>query len=182
MLIYLHPTYFAGFSSEEKTKTMVICTINLVAFPLLAVLLLKGLGFIQSIFLHTQKDRIIPYIACGIFFFWAYIVFKNQDLYPKMLSVFVLGIFFASSAALIANIYTKVSMHSIGMGGWLGLCLLLWYNNSMFMGWPLAIVVLLTGIVCTARLFLHAHSSFQVYLGLAIGLLSQVAAHIFVSL
>src|SRR5215218_2707142 len=39
-------------------------------FPLATVLLGKALGFISTIYLKTQKDRIIPYIASMIFYFW----------------------------------------------------------------------------------------------------------------
>ena len=57
---------------------MLIVALNIVFFPLISVLLLRAVGFIDSLFLRTQKDRIIPYIASGIFFFWAYTVFKQQ--------------------------------------------------------------------------------------------------------
>ena len=124
-LLFIHPLAFIGFSAMQKFQTLIIVCINLTIFPLVSVLLLKALGFIESIYLKTQKDRIIPYIACGIFFFWAFTVFKEQTKYPMILVVFILGIFLASSAALIANIYFKVSMHAIGMGGLLGAMLLL---------------------------------------------------------
>lgn len=68
-LTYLHPTAFIGFSAENKLRTCVIVAVNVTLFPLLSVLLLRALGFIDSIMLKTQKDRIIPYIASGIFFF-----------------------------------------------------------------------------------------------------------------
>ena len=62
-LVYLHPSYFTGFSERTKLQTILISSVNLVFFPLLSVLLLKAVGFIDSIFLHTRKDRIIPYMA-----------------------------------------------------------------------------------------------------------------------
>ena len=124
-LVFIHPSYFSGFSMAAKKQTLLIVFINAVAFPILAVVLLKAVGFIQSIFLKTQKDRIIPYMACGIFFFWAYLVFKNQTNYPLILSSFLLGVFLASSAALLANIYFKISMHATGVGGLLGIFLLI---------------------------------------------------------
>lgn len=67
-LLYIHPSAFSGFSEMEKRQTVLIVLLNLVFFPLVSVLLLKAVGFIDSLFLRTQKDRIIPYIASGIFF------------------------------------------------------------------------------------------------------------------
>ena len=156
--------------------TVVISSVNLVFFPLLSVALLKAVGFIDSIFLRTRKDRIIPYMACGIFFFWAYTVFNKQNIYPPILSSFILGIFLAASAALIANIYFKISMHAIGVGGLIGLCIVIANSQTMLMTWPLALALLIAGIVCTARLIVSDHTQRDIYLGLALGLLAQLIA------
>ncbi len=175
-LVYVHPSYFSGFSDSIKFRTILILVQNAIFYPLFCILLLKGVGFITSIYLRTQQDRIIPYIACGIFFFWVFLVFKQQPIYPRILPAFMLGVFIASSAALIANIYFKISMHAIGLGGWLGLFLVIALSNSMLMTWPLAGVILITGLVCTSRLLVSDHSPKEIYTGLALGVLSQFAA------
>ena len=175
-LVYIHPSYFAGFSARAKLYTILISGYNLIFYPLVSIILLKAVGFIDSVFLRTKRDRIIPYMACGIFFFWAYTVFKKQEIYPAIMPSFILGVFLAASAGLIANIYYKVSMHAIAMGGWLGLFLVIAKSNSMLMTWPIALVALCTGIVCTSRLIVSDHSEKDIYTGLAIGLLSQIIA------
>ena len=178
-LLYVHPSAFAGFSDESKQRTLLIIGLNLVLFPLITVLLLKATGFVNSLYLKTQKDRIIPYIAAGIFFFWTYTVFKEQPAYPSILTVYIFGIFLSSSAALMANIYIKVSMHAIGTGGFLGLFIIIMNINSMLMSWPIALVLLITGIVCSSRLLLKNHQPIEIYIGLFIGIISQfVAAYI----
>ena len=179
-LVYVHPSAFAGFSDAQKKQTVLIVGLNLVFFPLISVLLLRAVGFIESIYLRTQKDRIIPYIASGIFFFWAYTVFKQQTQYPLILTSFILGIFLASSVALIANIYFKISMHAIGMGGWIGIFLLISNTQSMLMTWPISVVLLLTGLVCSGRLLISSHKPADIYAGLFVGLITQIAAAIFI--
>ncbi len=178
-LVFVHPSYFSGFSAAGKLRTILIVAQNAVFYPLFCIALLKGVGFIDSIYLRTQKDRIIPYIACGIFFFWTFLLFKQQTLYPRIMSSFFLGVFLSSSAALIANIYFKISLHAIALGGWLGLFLVVAGSNSMLMTWPLAAVIFICGIICSARLLLGHHSGKDVYGGLFLGLLMQfVAAYI----
>lgn len=178
-LVYVHPAYFSGFSDANKFRTILIVAQNAVFYPLFCIALLKGVGFIDSIYLRTQKDRIIPYIACGIFFFWTFLLFKQQAAYPRIMPSFFLGVFLSSSAALIANIYFKISLHAIALGGWLGLFLVVARTNTMLMTWPLAAVILICGIVCTARLVLGHHTNKDVYGGLFLGLLMQfVAAYI----
>jgi membrane-associated phospholipid phosphatase len=175
-LVYIHPSYFAGFSERGKLQTIIISIINLVAFPLITVLLLRAVGFLDSIFLRTRKDRIIPYMASGIFFFWAYTVFKKQEMYPPIMPIFVLGVFLAASGGLIANIYFKISMHAIGMGGLLGIFYVVAKDNTMLMTWPVSLALIIAGAVCTARLLLNTHTQKDIYAGLALGFLAQIIA------
>ncbi|MEI7472167.1 MAG: hypothetical protein WCJ85_07905 [Chitinophagaceae bacterium] len=175
-IIFVHPHYFSGFSTPDKAQVILIVLLNAVFFPLLSVLLLKGVGFIQSVFLHTQKDRIIPYMACSIFFFWTYHVFREQNQYPIVLTAFFFGILLSASAALMANIYYKISMHAIGMGGLIGIGLVIMKSNTMLMTWPLCIALLIAGLVCTSRLIVSNHTNREIYMGLVFGLLCQLVA------
>lgn len=175
-MVYVHPYLLSGFSNAAKIRTVFIVVQNAVFYPLFCIVLLKGLGFIDSIFLKTQKDRIIPYMACGIFFFWTFLLFKQQQVYPRILASFFLGVFLASSTALIANIYFKISMHTIGLGGCLGLFLVISNSNSMLMTGPLTILLLITGLVSTARLLITNHTPRDIYTGLFVGILAQMTA------
>ena len=178
-IVYIHPSYFSGFSSSSKFRTILILLQNAVFYPLFCVLLLKGVGFIDSVFLRTQKDRIIPYIASGVFFFWTFLVFNKQPEFARIVPSFMLGVFLASSAALIANIYFKISMHAIGLGGMLGIFITIANSYSMLMTWPLSAALLITGLVCTARLLITDHTAKDIYSGLALGILTQfIAAYI----
>jgi len=179
-LLYIHPSAFTGFTSAAKMQTLLIIGLNLVFFPLFTVFLLKALRFIESIYLRTQRDRIIPYIAVGIFYFWGYLIFRQQPAYPSILTSFVLGIFLASSACLIANIYFKISMHATGIGSCLGVFLLIMFRNEMLMTWPLSVLILIGGLVFSARLLLGSHSAKDMYMGLAVGVISQIIAGLIV--
>lgn len=175
-LAFVHTSYFSGYSIQQKTWLLVRVSYTMIFFPLITVLLLKGLGFIQSIFLKTQKDRIIPYIASGIFFFWVYLVFRNQREIPSILTSFTFAVFISSSAALIANIYFKISMHAIGMGGVIGLFLMIMLQDMMLMTVPLSIAFLITGLVCTSRMIVSDHQPKEIYAGLLLGITCQLVA------
>lgn len=177
-LEFVHPTYFSGFSVAGKKKVLLLIALNAVAFPAITVLLLKGLGFIDSLFLRTQRDRIIPYIASGTFFFWTQYVLREQNQVPRILVAFMFGVFISSSAALIANIYYKISMHAIGMGGVAGLFIVIMLQNTMLMTWPLSLAFLLAGLVCTSRMIVSDHRPKEIYSGLMVGMLCQFAGAI----
>jgi hypothetical protein len=178
-LLTLHPFAFSGFSAESRGSVFLIVLLNAVFFPMLTVVLLWALGFAQSIQLKEQKERIIPFIASGIFFFWTYSVFREQQGYPDLIRIFFLGIFLASSLGLILNIYMKVSLHALGMGGWTGFFLLIALQGSMLMTWPLAIVLLISGLVLSVRMYLSAHSPVEIIYGFLGGLITQWMAWFF---
>ena len=180
-LVFLHPSYFAGFTVKEKYWMLASVTLNTVIFPAFAILLMKGLGFIKSIFLRTQQDRIGPYLSSMIFYFWtAWVFFKTDPQLALIMPSFMTGVFLTTVVGLLSNIYFKISMHAMGMGGMLGLFLIIMLYNTMWMMWPLAIALLITGIVCTSRLIVSDHSPKEIYWGLFFGVLCQLAAGVFI--
>jgi len=141
---------------------------------LLVVALLRGLGFSKSVQLKEQKERIIPYIAAITFYFWTYYVFRSQPENPTILVLMCRGMFMASSIALIANNYFKISMHAIACGGMLGLFILTIQDGTLSSGIPMMIGFFITGSVLTARKIISDHTWFDLLTGLAVGLLSQL--------
>ncbi len=180
-LIFLHPSYFTGFTLYEKYRLLMVTALNTVFFPAFAVLLMKGLGFIKSIFLRTQHDRIGPYLSSMIFYFWtAWVFFKTDPQLALVLPSFMTGVFLTTVVGLLSNIYFKISMHAMGVGGLLGLFLIILFSNTMLMTWPLCIALLITGIVCTSRFIVSDHTVKEIYWGLFFGLTCQFAAAIFI--
>lgn len=179
-VIYGTSDYFIGVSEAGKMQTLLIYIINSVFFPLVSVLLCKALGFVQSFYLRTQKERIVLYSIVMIFFFWTFYVFKNKAGVPVVMAQMSLGIFFASVAAFIANIYFKVSMHAVGVGGMVGLFTILLYTTSALVSIPLATAILIAGITCTARLMVSDHTPGDLSWGFILGFISQALAAWFI--
>lgn len=178
-LAFWQPGYFTGISPHDKTMIVIRVGYNTIFYPALTVLLLKGLGFIKSIFLKTQRERIVPYIATNIFYFWMFLVFRNQPDVPVILTSFIFGIFLASSAALIANIYFKISMHALGVGSLCGLMLIIIFSGFTYAVFLMAMLVfLITGVVCTSRLIVSDHKPVDIYSGIFIAILCQLISYI----
>lgn len=174
-LIYVNPI-FPAFTAKDKGVLLVRFMVMYTLFPLATVLLTRGLGFIESIYLRTQKDRIIPYIACGVYYFWMWYVLRNQ-LFPKELVMFTLAIFLASSGGLLANSYIKVSMHAISLGVMVTFMLLMAFLSPASFGFYLGVAFLIAGVVGSARLINNDHYPIEVYVGFAVGILSQLIAY-----
>jgi hypothetical protein len=172
-LIFIHPAVFAGFDDRLKMLRFLHVFIFNALFPAFSVFLLWRLKFISSIHLRTEKERILPYIIAMIFYWWTWNVFKNLSDVPPVLVRFSLGAFLALCGAWMCNIYFKISMHTVAIGGALMFFFLFSFTDDYASGLYLSVVVLVTGLVCTARLVAGAHNLFQIYSGLFIGLLAQ---------
>ena len=172
-LITVQPYLFGSFTPTEKMITVLRFFIMYSFFPLVTVLLAKALGFLDSIFLKTQKERVIPYIACGIYYFWMCYVLRNQDQFSKEVVQLSMAIFIASSIGLLVNIYIKVSMHAMSAGILVAFMVLLATTQPGNYAVYLSISFLIAGLVCTSRLILSDHTPAEIYIGLLVGCLSQ---------
>lgn len=181
-MVYVHPYLFAGMMPQDKFRVSAMAILMFTFFPLVTVGLLKALGFIESVYLHTQKDRIIPLIACGVFYFWITYIWWNSNkitgnfFIPQQAVRFALSVFFASWLGLMINIKIKVSLHAISMGVLLTTMLLFALSSQINFGLWLAVALLCTGMVCTARLMVSDHKSYEIYFGLLAGALAVFAA------
>lgn len=173
-LIYiLHQ--FPNLDAWRKTLLLIQFFVSYTLLPLATMLLAKALGFVDTIYLRTQKDRIIPYIACGVFYFWIWYVFRNQA-FSKEVTAFSLAVFVASSLGLILNSYFKISMHGLAVGVMVTYVFLMAFASGISFGFYMSVALLITGVVCTARLINSDHGPFEVYAGLLMGIIAQLFA------
>lgn len=151
--------------------------LNLSFFPAFAVFLLWRLKFIESIYLRTQKDRIIPYIITMIFYWWMWYLSRNFTNQPIALKFFYFGIFLTTVFGLIINNFMKISMHAIGAGTLVAFIILTCFFYQTLLGTDIMIAVFLAGIICTARLLLNHHSNAEIYTGLIVGIICQLLGY-----
>jgi hypothetical protein len=170
---------FVALTGGKKTLTVIQFAVMYALFPVVTALLLKALGFIGSIYMKTQKDRIIPYVICMIYYFWVWYVIKNQSIYPDELVQFTLSVFISSVLGLMSNAYMKISMHAMAVGAMTTFILLLALQGSISSGIYISTVLLITGLVCTARLVVSDHTNKEIYTGLFIGVASMLLAKSF---
>jgi hypothetical protein len=176
LIVITHPLAFASFDSKALFRIYASVVSNTIVLTGFTVIILRQLKFIGSIRLRTQRDRIVPYIATMTFYFWAFLVFRHQKAVPQELAAFLLGNFLAVVIAFISNLFLKISMHGLGMGGLFGLMLCFLGDQNFNIALPLVVIVLLCGIVGTSRLILGEHSLREIYLAILFGAISQLLA------
>ncbi len=179
-LIYQFPFDFADIS-EWQLKMRLFSVFWLTAFfPAFGVFLLWRLKFSESIFLRTQKERIVPYVIVMFFYWWMYYLSRNFTDQPAVLKFFYMGIFMATVFGLILNNYYKISLHAMGVGGAAAAVILFALYYKIPLGISMSVATLIAGVVCTSRLLVSDHTNKEIYSGLLVGAGCQLIAYYFV--
>jgi hypothetical protein len=177
-LVLVLPVLVSSFTVPQKLVTLFRFFLLYTFFPLVTVLLSRALGFLDSIYLKTQRDRIIPYVTCMIYYFWMWFVLRNQTEFAPLVVALTFGIFLASIVGLMANIYMKISMHAIAMGVMVTFMISLAFTQATDMGLYLCLALLVAGLVCTSRFIVSNHAPKEIYGGFLAGIAAQLAAEL----
>ena len=175
-LLWEHPNLFAGFPPLLKVQRLVSVFFNTAFIPGFGVFLMWRLKLVPSMKLSTTKDRIIPYAAAIIFYFWAWYVLSRQHDSPELFVDFLQGCFFGVCGAWIININSKISMHTTAMGGLLAFAVILSIKDTDTSPLYPAVAILIAGMVGTARFLVSDHSRLEINQGYIIGILAMLLA------
>lgn len=189
--IRLYNPYIFGFG-DEKSHNLFFISVAVITllFPMIALALMKPLGLITSIQLHDRQERIGPLIATGIFYLWLYVNIRQNDAVPFLFSSFLLGVLISLFTSLVINSFSKISIHTVAMGGWFCFMgIFIWYYNYEDIGFSfydmniilskrsiLISVLLFSGLVGTARLYLKSHTYDEIFGGYIVGIIAQIIA------
>lgn len=164
----------AEFVMQEKIFVFFQVFIVTVIIPVLAFLLLRATGNVDSIMIAKISQRKIPLV---IHCFLIILLTRKSitvDRYPE-LHFFLLGGLLSTLIALIllfANV--KASLHMIAISSLtifiIGLSMHLQIQSMI----PISILILLNGIVASSRLEMNAHTYKELVVGFFIGAIPQL--------
>jgi len=173
-LIFIHPAEFAGAELLTKQLKLLLIFLFATVFPAFTVFLCWRLKLVRSLHMSTTRERIIPYLLAMFFYFMIWFVFARSMFdNPPVILHLLLGSFFAICGGWMCNIFFKISMHAIAMGGLVTFAILFSFVDNYSSGLYLSIAVLIAGLVCTSRLIVSDHSNFEIYIGLLVGALGE---------
>jgi hypothetical protein len=193
ILLLVNPFLFGYRSIREADSLFLVVFLTSFLIPAITVLLLKFLGWIKTMRMPTREERIGPFIVTAVIYLSLYLHLVRAGGFPKAFVVFTLGLLIAIFVGFFMNLFTKISLHAIGMGALASMVILTW----MFFSYDsfqlvltgsgsykiqtkllIYIFILLGGLVCSARLMLKAHKVFEIYTGYLVGFFTQLVAFI----
>lgn len=188
LLMIINPYAFGISSLGEGRSGLLIIIVFLqgALIPGIAISMMSTLGLIPSLTMEDRMGRIGPFIASGILYLWLFINFNRLPEVPLVFKAAILGCIIALFTAFTINLFSKISLHTIGMGALVGMVIIsmlyFGYNNfqigdkSYSLYSLLFFVVFLAGLVGSARMILLKHEPKDLYGGYLVGFATQLIA------
>jgi len=151
--------------------------ISTALLPALAIVLLMRLGVVSDRAISDRRQRRIPYTVAAVCYLgtaWMMLRFGA----PGWLLMFFAGAALATTIDLAVSVAWKISAHTTGIGGLAGMTAWVALHSPAHpsaMIW-LSVMMLLTGLVASARIELRRHTLGQVLAGAAVGLTAVFAS------
>ena len=182
----LHPTvlptlvtflYFMFVTQylEKRIQLIVLGLIFTLTYilPVLLLFFLKNFGFIKDFQVATIKERRVPVI------FMILILYFLGNTIIQIPMIRNLGILFYGTSLSLICIYIlfstklKSSLHLVSMGNMLGFFLIMTNINNLSIPFVIILLILLSGILASSRLYLKAHTPKELLVGFFLGFISQ---------
>lgn len=185
-ILLANPNMYGYFGDRVHIAWLIVVFALTFIFPAVWLLMMRRLEMIESFQLETAKERIVPFIATATFYLWATWMFKpspNMKLPPNELIFFMMsGATISIFLGFFVNVFSKISLHAMGAGNFIGLLLPIIRVSTLDLRMVLVGTIVLCGLIGTARLLLKAHEPREVYVGYFAGFTGQFIAFTFVPL
>ena len=149
-----------------------------ILFPTMLIRLYRRYQGWNLMELGRKERRMVPYIISILCYFTCYYVMSALRMPHFMGSILLSALMIQVLCALI-NVWWKISTHSAAIGGVAGA--LIAFSVFFFFNpiWWLCLVILLAGVVGSARMILRQHTLSQVMSGFLLGFCSALFVVLF---
>lgn len=168
LLLFTVPIALDPIKEERAGSFIFLIFCVTFILPVLNIGLFRLFGTVKSFSMPTRSERVFPFIFITILYCVITYLFYSRarmNLNDNMFRFLVIIDLLVLVATLVTFFY-KISVHSLAMGGLTGI--IFWLNQAVDTGvlfFPLLGIIVLTGVVMTARLKLDAHTLPQVLIG-----------------
>lgn len=144
-----------------------------VIIPVICFLILRNMGIISSIVMPFIKERKFAiYISLVLLLMIVYKVIPYN--YTIELYYYFVGLIIALLSYLILLfVKFKSSMHMLGLGSLVMYLINLSVHFEINITFSLSLLIIITGIIASSRLYFKVHKNLELAIGLIIGMTTQ---------
>lgn len=168
IVIYFSP--IVNFPEDARWALLIWVALFSFLVPMLLIGVLSAIGIVKhGVALHDRKDRFVPLFVQILCMLGLVISLMRMGVFGWLMH-FYWAAFFVVVACFLINLFWKVSAHAAGNAAIATACFVLYYANPLFVPLILPLgYLILTGLICSIRLYLGRHSFGQVVVGFAVG-------------
>jgi membrane-associated phospholipid phosphatase len=163
-------THFALLPFEIKRLVYIIVFTSTFLLPVSLLPLFLQIKLIKSFEMETARERIYPALTSSAFFLLAYFLLNRLNV-SVLIETFLLSSLVAILISVAISFFWKISLHALAVGGVSGLIIAMMFKYGSDLLPLLSVMIIISGLVAMARLFLNAHSPAQIYAGYFLGLI-----------
>ncbi|MBP5742191.1 MAG: hypothetical protein J6W49_01970 [Paludibacteraceae bacterium] len=136
--------------------------------PAVTFLIMKKKKIITDMEMSDRRERTLPYIFTLLCY--AIAIYSMYSLLVPYYVLFMLGAGVLAMALMcFINHFWKISAHSCGMGALTGFLFVQQFSYAADYSLLICIIILLSGAVASARIYLNAHTLLQTVAGFLTG-------------
>jgi hypothetical protein len=168
LVIYSAPTLLSYIPFNMKRAIFVMVIANNVILPLSVATILYSRGVIKSIYADERRERIIL-LSVAMFMYTVTALLLVRLPVPTLFKAYFVSIAAVSLVSLIISGFYRLSLHSAGIGGLLALAGFMTVQFDVVSMVHVVILLLVAGVVMTARIGTGKHEPHEVWAGLLTG-------------
>ena len=175
ILFYFAPIVISPISETAINKVLLVLVITTFFLPLLSVFsLIYSSGrwheTLKNFTMEERKARILPFFFTTIFYGITTYMFMAKIKENNIFVIILMAITLIVLAVSVITLFTKISAHSAAASGLFGFTLAIAFKYSQHgLLFPLVGILLMAGLVMSARLYLNAHKPGEILIGCVVG-------------
>lgn len=161
-------SYMSLLPLAYKLPMLLTVYISTILMPSLLIHLYRRVQGWTSKELGRKERRVVPYLISILCYFGCFFLMEYRNT-PRVISIILVAALVIQMVCALINVWWKISTHTAGIGGLAGGLVVYSIAFSFNPIWWLAFVILLAGMVGTARMILRQHTLAQVVTGFLVG-------------
>ena len=166
-LLFNSDFYFSMLTWEAKRFVLIVVLFSTGILPILSVAIL-ALNSKFDLSMENSRDRIIPLMSSSVFYYLGYVLLGRMKVFP-VFKLFLVASVLVIIVLLLISFRWKISNHMAAVGGMTGTIFALSFRSGTNPIFAILIVILISGLVGTARLVLKKHDFKQLIAGYILG-------------
>jgi membrane-associated phospholipid phosphatase len=167
LLLFISGFYDSMLTTDAKRFILLVIFFSTATLPMLAIVIIS-LNSKFDVLMPNSRERIIPLLFTSVFYYIGFILLSRIHFIP-MFKLYMIASVFLIVALLLISFKWNISIHMAATGALTATFFALSFRGGVNPVNAILIMVLVSGLVGSARLVLNKNSLLQVAAGYVLG-------------